>query len=433
MSMNPSADSATAIPKPLFRRAALNQAGQRRYGTVLLARPTSYAFLTVLIATIAGALILFFALFSGTRKAQIPGVLLPSDGLIRVVPMQAGLVTERRATEGTVVKANDVLFVLASERANAKDGNAEQTISNLLRSRRDSFVIEQAQQRRQSAQRMEAASHRVDGLGAEIACLDEQIELQQRRVAIAQATSQRYADLQASNFVSPAAVQDKQAELLDQQQRSSDLKLVRSASLRDRAAAQAELRDLDVQSHRDQEAGQRNVAAVEQDLTENEARRQVFVRAPHDGVVSATTAEPGQSVAASQVLASIVPSGSQLEAELYAPSRSAGFLRPGMDVLLRYQAYSYQKFGQSHGTIREVSTTAMRPEDLSLLGAAVPSGSTAEPVYRVRVSLDHQTVQTYGVLQPLKSGAVIDASVVLETRRLYEWVLEPLYTITGRV
>jgi membrane fusion protein len=431
--MNPSAESATPVAKPLFRIAVLSQAGQRRYGTVLLARPISYAYLTVMFVTITGALVLFFALFSFTRKAQIPGVLLPSDGLIRVVPMQAGVVTERRAAEGAVVKANDVLFVLASERANAKDGNAEQTISNLLKSRRDSFLSEQSQLRRQSTQRMDAAGHRVDSLGAEIARLDEQVDLQQRRAAIAEATLQRYADLQASNFVSPAAVQDKQAELLDQQQRVSDLKRVRSASVRDRAAAQAELRDLQVQSQRDQEAGQRSVAAVEQDLTENEARRQVFVRAPHDGVVSAITVEPGQSVSANQSLATIIPSGSQLEAELYAPSRSAGFLRPGMQVLLRYQAYSYQKFGQSRGTVREVSTTAMRPEDLSLPGATLPPGSAAEPFYRVRVSLDRQTVQAYGVPQPLRAGAVIDASVLLETRRLYEWVLEPLYTITGRV
>ena len=104
-----------------------------------------------------------------------------------------------------------------------------------------------------------------------------------------------------------------------------------------------------------------------------------------------------------------------------------------MQVLLRYQGYSYQKFGQSHGTVREVSRTAMRPEEMSLPGASLPPGATAEPLYRVRVSLDRQTVVAYGDLQPLKSGEALDASVLLETRRLYEWVLEPLYTITGRV
>lgn len=431
--MSASAESGTPVVRSLFRSAVSSRSGHRRYGTVLLARPIGYSFLTLLFVAMTAALVLFFTYFSYTRKAQIPGVLLPSEGLIRIVPLQAGVVTERRATEGAVVKANDVLFVLASERATAKEANAEQTISTLLRSRRDSFLSEQLQLRRQSAQRMEAASHRIDDLGAEMARLDEQVAMQQRRVAIAEATAQRYADLLSSNFVSPALVQDKQAELLDQQQRVGDLKRVRSAAVRDRASAQAELRDLQVQSQRDQEAGQRSVAALEQDLTENEARRQVFVRAPHDGVISAITVEPGQSVVASQLLAAIIPAGSQLEAELYAPSRSAGFLRPGMSVLLRYQAYSYQKFGQSRGTVREISTTAMRPEDLSLPGATLPLGSGSEPLYRVRVSLDRQTVQAYGAPQALKSGAVLDASVLLETRRLYEWVLEPLFTITGRV
>jgi len=45
-----------------------------------------------------------------------------------------------------------------------------------------------------------------------------------------------------------------------------------------------------VQSLRDQQAGERNVSATEQDLTENEARRQILVRAPSAGTVTAITA-----------------------------------------------------------------------------------------------------------------------------------------------
>jgi membrane fusion protein len=32
----------------------------------------------------------------------------------------------------------------------------------------------------------------------------------------------------------------------------------------------------------------------------------------------------------------------------------------------------------------------------------------------------------------LQPGMQLEADVELETRRLFEWVLEPLYTITGR-
>jgi membrane fusion protein len=69
----------------------------------------------------------------------------------------------------------------------------------------------------------------------------------------------------------------------------------------------------------------------------------------------------------------------------------------------------------------------MRPDELDLPG----SSSAAEPLYRVRVTLARQTVTAYGIDEPLKAGAVVDASVLLERRRLYEWALEPLYTITG--
>jgi membrane fusion protein len=149
--------------------------------------------------------------------------------------------------------------------------------------------------------------------------------------------------------------------------------------------------------------------------------------------VTAITAERGQAVSANQALASIIPAGSELEAQLYAPSRSAGFVKPGMDVLIRYQAYSYQKFGQARGRVREVSSTAMKPEELPLAGAALPAGGASEPLYRIRVALERQSILAYGEEQPLKAGAALDASVLLERRRLHEWVLEPLYTISGRL
>ena len=419
----------SATAQSLFRIEALEHAGTRAHGEVLLARPLSHSILTALFAAIAGAIVAFFTFSSYTRKMDVQGMLAPSHGLIKVIPAQAGLISESRVKEGQAVQAGDVLFVLSSERQTTSQGNAEQAISELLKARRDSLQREQDQLRLQDSQRLDSARHRANDMAAEIRRIDDQVSLQQRRIDIAQTTLKRYSDLAASNFVSPVQVQDKQAELLDQEQRLAELQRASAASARDLSTAQAEIRDLQVQAVRDQQAGERNVAATEQDLTENEARRQILVRAPNAGTVTAITAEPGQTVGASQSLASILPAGSELEADLYAPSRAVGFLKPGMEVQLRYQAYSYQKFGQAKGHVREISRTAMRPDELSL-PSATPTG---EPVYRVRVALDRQTVATYGVDQPLRSGATLDGSIVLEKRHLYEWVLEPLYTITGHL
>ena len=112
----PSAPASPATPpqavQPLFRQQALEHLSSRQYGTVILARPVSHLFLTLLFLGIALAIIAFFIFFSTTRKAQSQGVLLPTSGVIRVMPGQSGVITAARVKEGQSVHAGEVLFVL---------------------------------------------------------------------------------------------------------------------------------------------------------------------------------------------------------------------------------------------------------------------------------------------------------------------------------
>src|SRR6185369_2276300 len=112
---------------------------------------------------------------------------------------------------------------------------------------------------------------------------------------------------------------------------------------------------------------ERDLASLAQESAENEARQHVVVRAPQDGVVTALLAEPGQWVTPSVTLASLVPQGAQLQAHLFAPSSAAGFLRPNQTVLLRYQAFPYQKFGHQEGQVLQVSRTPLQSAELATL------------------------------------------------------------------
>jgi len=300
-----------------------------------------------------------------------------------------------------------------------------------MESRRENLVTERAQASTQGRTRVAATAKRARDLGAETDRIAGQIVLQERRVDLSRQALKRYQELADVSFISKAQLQDKTADLIDQQQRLHDLERAKAAVERDLATAQADLQDQQSQTKRDELALQRNIASIDQDLAENEARRRIVVRAPQAGQVAAITAEPGQSVAAYQPLASLVPAGATLEAELYVPSRSVGFLKPGLPVLIRYQAFPYQKFGQHSGRIREVSRTALRADEVSSL---VQGGSTgSEPLYRARVTLEHPSVLAYGIEQALRPGMALDASIVLEERKLYEWVLEPLFSISGKL
>lgn len=61
------------------------------------------------------------------------------------------------------------------------------------------------------------------------------------------------------------------------------------------------------------------------------------------------------------------------------------------------------------------------------------NGENAEPYYRVLVALDQQAILAYGKREPLRPGMRLDADILGERRRLYEWILEPIYSIRGQV
>src|SRR6266849_2544181 len=126
----------------LFRQEALEHQRQKLYGTILLARPLSFSVLTALFVAIALSVVAFFFLFGFNRKATVSGLLLPDHVLVRIYPPPAGIVVERKVTDGQIVAHGDVLFVLSSERARSAQGETQTAISRALESRIERLRVE---------------------------------------------------------------------------------------------------------------------------------------------------------------------------------------------------------------------------------------------------------------------------------------------------
>lgn len=358
---------------------------------------------------------------------------MPTAGVIRVLSNQVGVVKEICVKEGQSVHAGDLLFLISSERSTSTSRSTEALVSEFLAQRRDNLHIELQQAKAQAAYRRAALQRRAQDLQNEIERLDHQAFIQQQRIALSEQTVTRFAQLKATNYISAAQMEEREAELLDQRQRLLELERIRSTTQRDLVSTEAEEQDVAMQALRDENALRRSASMLEQDLTENEARREIPVRAHQGGTITTIAVNLGQTVSSATSLASIIPEGNKLEAEMYVPSHAIGFIKPGMTALLRYQAFPYQKFGQHPARVREMATTSVRPEELPTSALALPSAARSEPVYRVRLELNQQAVRAYGTAMPLRSGMLVDASIMLERRKLYEWVLEPLFSISGRL
>ena len=416
----------------LFRPEAVEAQQRSGLGTIRLTRPVSFAVLTgvaLLAALCVGA---FLMLGEYTRKARVSGYLVPDRGVIRLVSPQAATVLESHAAEGRVVKQGDVLFVLAVDQA-ALTGETQAAVRSSLAARERSLHGAARQQQQLEQSRTAALDRQIEQRRRELVQMDSEAQLQNQRLALAVQAQSRLESLRLENFVSAAQLQAKSEEVLAIRAQMQGLERQRTVHLREVDQLQAQRRELPLQAQSVQGEIERDLASLAQQVAQTETGRRIVLRAPQDGTLTAVLAEAGHSVNAAVALASLLPASASLQAHLYAPSSAVGFMRPNQPVLLRYQAFPYQKFGHQPGRVLQVSRSPLQASEL--VGVAVPGVGAAagEPLYRVTVAIDRQSVAAYGEAQPLAPGMQLDADVLLDRRRLIEWIFEPVLGIVGRV
>ncbi len=426
---------------PLFRSEVLEARQAQWLGTIRIGQPLRFVVVTGCAVAMALALIGYSIWGQVTRKARLPGLLEPAGGLLSVTAPQAGVVGTLLVHEGDWVVAGQPLVRIRSERSTSA-GDSAQLNSRYLRQRRETLEAEQQLVQDQVRERSKSLASRLLSLDREEGDLAAELENCRARSDLAQKSVARFRDLAKDGFVSDTQVQQKQEELLDVQlrQRGAERNLV--ALQRDKAALQSELSDTHTSGLVSAAQFERSQATLAQEAAETESRGAITITAPRAGRISAITQSEGQSVVAGQTLANLAAatdgggtsSSPELRAYLFAPSRTAGFVRAGQTAWLRYAAYPYQKFGMAEGEVVSVSRTPIAAQDLpagqaqALLGAA----QTNEPLYRIQVRLRAQTISTYGQQQALKAGMTLEADVLQDRRAIWEWLLEPVLATTKK-
>jgi membrane fusion protein len=339
-----------------------------------------------------------------------------------------GTVIDLRVREGQAVAAGDELMAVSAEVATELGGTREM-VGRQLKFQRSRLETDL-----ESRSQLSDEAHR--GLRVQAAALNDQlaqIALQKahrtRQAELAERQLDKLQSMRAQGYASNSQVEQQEGVLLDTRSRLQDLARQRLDVTQQLDQVRQQLRELPLNTRNQRNDIERKLAELDQSIAENEARRAVILRAPQPSIVAALLAKPGQIVNAGQSVVSLLPQGALLEAQLMVPSRAIGFIRHGARVVLRYEAYPFQKFGQQFGRVTEVSRTALSPQEVANLTGRT---NVQEQLYRVIVTLDRQDIDAYGKREPLRPGMALEADVLIDKRRLIEWVLEPLYALGRR-
>ena len=415
------------MSRQLFRQEAIDAQREKFLGEATIARPVPAWVFTLLAAGIAVLLVVVAVWGQYTRRERVEGYLALDTGAARVLTSDAGRVTELLVREGDEVKAGDALARISLDRTLGSGASTSETTTREMQTRLGNLEAEKARWRELGDQQTEAARRRAKDLENERAQLDDEIKLQETRVRSAVAEAERYKKLAGDKFVSDVAHKAKQDDVTDQQIKVQALRRQHAQIERDLAGAQMEGPQIDLRTRAQVQQVERQISELREGMTQVEAKRETILRAPLPGIVTNVAVNRGQSVAADAPLATVLPKGSGLHVELLVPTRAIGFLKKGQEVVLRYDAFPYERFGQYSGTINDIG------RNVWTAGERVGPLSAREPVYRVDVALKQQTVQALGSEFPLRPGMLVNADLLLEKRTLLEWIFEPVLQLKGRL
>jgi membrane fusion protein, hemolysin D len=146
----------------------------------------------------------------------------------------------------------------------------------------------------------------------------------------------------------------------------------------------------------------------------------LLILAPVSGVITdVSSTQPGDKIQANTPLGGIAPKDARTVVKMEIAERDRAFLREGLPVKLKFNAFPYQRYGLINGTLEFIAP------------ATEPAAQTKEPVYEGHVTLERDHYLVADTKYPVRYGMTATAEIVVRERRLIDLALDPFRQISG--
>ncbi|MEN8130360.1 MAG: HlyD family efflux transporter periplasmic adaptor subunit, partial [Pseudomonadota bacterium] len=144
------------------------------------------------------------------------------------------------------------------------------------------------------------------------------------------------------------------------------------------------------------------------------------IKAPVSGVLTNVAfTQIGDKVDAKTPIAGIAPEDARMVLQVAIPERDRGFLKEGMKVKLKFNAFPYQRYGFIQGVLEYIAPSTSVDK------------SSKKLIFKGRISLEHNYFSVESIHYPLRYGMTASAEIVVRKRRLIDMALDPLRKVAA--
>jgi hemolysin D len=383
-------------------------------------------------------IVLPWAMFSKVDEVgSAKGRLEPKGKTLQLDAAVAGTIARIRVKEGQQVKAGQSLMELEStvivnnlEEAQAKLNGQTNRLAQLELIRTQQQLTSGTQQQQSRAQALEQAAQVTktqDNLVANqtaIASAHELLQKDQTRV-------DRFRNLESQGIISGSQVEDAERTMIENQQRlqqsQAELQQTQSEIQKQRSTYQRLLREGELavlNNVKQTKELQAQISDIQAEIaqTQNQIKslqyqwQQRILYAPVDGTIFQLPIQnPGAVVQPGTLIAQIAPKGARMVLRSQISSQDMGFLRVGLPVKVKFDAYPFQDYGIVPGRL-----TWIAPDSKT-----VQIGQSQQEIFELEVELAQPYIQAANKRIPLTPGQTATAEVIIRQRRVIDFFTDP--------
>lgn len=391
---------------------------------------------------VALALLLVVGMWFGTFSKQetMRGIVLGTKGGQRIVASVSGTVSGIWARQGDTVSSGQKLITIVPQQTAAGAQSLSESDLQALRQQKENATRQMAEIKAL----MERDERDLADFDASLETLSANLKAQERDIEAAVVEQQALVSKMQRYLKVGYATRDN-VTLQEQARQDYSRKLAEVRLQIAQLSTTALERRRAVQQGNTASAGQlseltRLVAELAARIERAKSAIATDIITVASGQVAAVTVREGSEVEVGDMVAAIGDPDAPIMIGMQAPSKTMGLLAIGQRVVLKYDAFPYKTFGVKYGRIVSISAqpTTLPREDEQQLAIADPNAAKAadrappQSKYLIEVEPEDKSIMAYGVERPILIGSTLTADVIVERRRLIDWVLDPILAMRGR-
>ncbi|MBV4367548.1 HlyD family secretion protein [Erwinia phyllosphaerae] len=415
--------------KPLFRMEAVQHLKTKWLGKALLT--SGYPAWAVAVVSVLFFILLLLFILGGsfTRRINVTGEVISLPHAITIFAPQQGFITKKWPEAGDLIKKGERLYQIDVSRTTSSGNVSERSVEAINH-------------------QIALTENIIERLAENKATTLKNLQNQLEKYRIAHEKSQRlitdsgngvkdmrksmtnYSDYLRKGLITQEQFANQRYLFYQQQNAWQGLNTQAIQEALQISALESELLTKGIEYDNQISQYQYQRSDLKRQLAEVNASGSLFITAPSDGKIESMSVTEGQMVAQGDSLAQLMPASStRYYLMLWIPDTSVPYLHPGDGINLRYEAFPFEKYGQFPGRILSISNVSASFQEMGKYNSIPRTDGVIAPYYKVIVALEQGRFSYQGKPLTLASGMKAQATLFLEKRPIWQWMLSPYYDL----